>query len=853
MPDMSLRPGDVFAGYTIERELGSGGMGAVYLAHHPRLPRMDALKLLRPELCSDTNFVTRFEREADMVARLDHPNIVSVHDRGSQDGQLWISMRFIDGTNAEQALREEPAGMPPERVVRIIGKVASALDYAHRHGLLHRDVKPANILLTPGSDDEDESERVFLSDFGVAKAIGEASESMSALTSTGSVVATLDYASPEQIKGQPLDHRSDIYALGCVLYKLLTGDVPYPAESVVARVYGHLNKEIPRPTAAVPSLPSGFDDVVAMAMAKERDDRYQTCRAMGVAGRAALTTAPSPPGAAEASDDGLPTTAYLLPGVAPRAHPGSPSAPGRDTTSAATQANPAPSESSADGSATVAAAQHPDAGPSASSPGPDASWVQDPQAADSAAPNRRPYGSGADDPRAHGSPAQWNAAQPWPEASRGDAPPAQPAGPRGTLEQPSFAGPPPGGGYDGARGPAGPPPGPTGPRSDPSPGSPRRWPLITAIVAAVLVAAAVGTWFVLRDGTSSTAPPGTGTSTAASGPASGSPSESPSASSSSPSPSSASASSSSVVGTPPAGPVAGLPHATPLPEQVLIGSRVVDDSSNMYLYNGSTGEIDQQLTSGSPGAQYPVLSPDRGSVIYLQTTPNGPSTLRTMAVDGSGDRQLFDLPADCIKPTRPAWNPLVPTEIALACGNAEGEVSVHRWTVTGEDVAPIITGLTVADDFTYSRDGSTLAFWGADAVGSQSAIFVQPADGSSPARKVTQPPAGASDADPVFSPDGRTIVFRRREGDGPSNDTRQLFAIGIDGTNLRPLTDAGGFDQNPSYSPDGTQVVFDSNRQADGGKGRTQLWVVNANGTGLTPLAADAPGSANSAPAWSSR
>src|SRR5664279_1708914 len=288
MPVMSLRPGEVFAGYTVERELGAGGMGSVYLARHPRLPRFDALKLLRSELCADPNFVGRFEREADTVAQLDHPNTVPVYDRGSQDGQLWISMRFIDGTNAEKALAEYPNGMPPERVVRIVSKVASALDYAHRHQLLHRDVKPANILLTAGPDDDEESERVFLSDFGVAKAIGEAAERISSLTSTGSVVATLDYASPEQIKGQVLDHRSDIYALGCVLYKLLTGTVPYPGDSVAARVYGHLNNDQPPPSSLVPTLPSGFDEVVATAMAKEADDRYPTCRALALAARAAL-------------------------------------------------------------------------------------------------------------------------------------------------------------------------------------------------------------------------------------------------------------------------------------------------------------------------------------------------------------------------------------------------------------------------------------------------------------------------------------------------------------------------------------------------------------------------------------
>src|SRR6478752_4243858 len=311
MPGMSLRPGEVFAGYTVERELGAGGMGSVYLARHPRLPRFDALKLLRSELCADPGFVGRFEREADTVAQLDHPNIVPVYDRGSQDGQLWISMRFIDGTNAENALAAyDKGGMPPERAVRIVSEVASALDYAHKHQLLHRDVKPANILLTSGPDDDDEAERVFLSDFGVAKVIGDAAERISSLTSTGSVVATLDYASPEQIKGQVLDQSTDIYALGCVLYKLLTGTVPFPGESVAARVYGHLNNEPPAPSALVPALPSALDEVTATALAKEPADRYPSCRALAVAARAALAGSIVPLVSPEVAAAGaaLPTT-----------------------------------------------------------------------------------------------------------------------------------------------------------------------------------------------------------------------------------------------------------------------------------------------------------------------------------------------------------------------------------------------------------------------------------------------------------------------------------------------------------------------------------------------------------------
>jgi serine/threonine protein kinase len=291
---MSLHPGDVFAGYTVERELGAGGMGSVYLVRHPRLPRYDALKLLKAELSTDPMFVKRFEREGQLAAQLDHPNIVPVHDCGVYDGQLWISMRYVDGTNAERALAQTPGGMPPDRAVRIVSKIASALDYAHRHLLLHRDVKPANILLC-AADDEDEPERVFLADFGVAKPIGGGP----AVTATGDVLGTLDYSAPEQIRGLQPDTRSDIYALGCVLYKLLTGSVPYPGETPAARVYGHLDGAIPRPSDLVPSLPAGLDEVVVTAMAKKPDDRYPTGRAMAMAARAVL----APAGASSTAGD----------------------------------------------------------------------------------------------------------------------------------------------------------------------------------------------------------------------------------------------------------------------------------------------------------------------------------------------------------------------------------------------------------------------------------------------------------------------------------------------------------------------------------------------------------------------
>jgi len=282
-----LNPGEQFAGYTIESVLGTGGMGAVYLAKHPRLPRRDALKLLNPAFSNDPNFRTRFEREADLAAGLVHRNIVAVYDRGSVDGQLWISMQYVAGVDASVAARAGDGTMTPHRVVHIISEVGAGLDYAHRAGLLHRDVKPANILLA-APDDPGEPEHVLLTDFGIAKST---TDEVQHLTGTGNLLATLAYASPEQIEARRLDHRVDIYALGCVLFELLTGGVPYPENSPFATMTAHLKNPPPRVTDKVPWLPPGLDAVVAKALAKNPDDRYHSCRELSLAARAALVAA----------------------------------------------------------------------------------------------------------------------------------------------------------------------------------------------------------------------------------------------------------------------------------------------------------------------------------------------------------------------------------------------------------------------------------------------------------------------------------------------------------------------------------------------------------------------------------
>lgn len=269
---MALRPGAIVGGYRVLHTLGSGGMGTVYLAQNPILPRRDALKVLSSDLSTDPEFRARFEREANLASGLDHPNIVAVYNRGEEDGQLWIAMQYVDGTDAAEESKKGPAAMPPERALRIVGEVGKGLDYAHRRGLLHRDVKPANFLLsTPEGTDE---ERVLLTDFGVAKSADDGQD----LTATGNFMATVAYAPPEQLIGSSLDPRSDIYSLGCAFFRLLTGQNPYPSTLPAVVMMGHIHEAPPKLSAVRPGLPAALDQVIEKVMAKNPADRYGTCR-----------------------------------------------------------------------------------------------------------------------------------------------------------------------------------------------------------------------------------------------------------------------------------------------------------------------------------------------------------------------------------------------------------------------------------------------------------------------------------------------------------------------------------------------------------------------------------------------
>ena len=267
------RIGTELAGYRIVEPLGSGGTSVVYRAEHVRLGRPAALKLLTPAF-GEADFRTRFLRESQLAASLDHPSIVPVYDAGEEDGLLYIAMACVDGDDLKTLLARE-GRLDVRRTLRILGQIGSALDAAHARGLVHRDVKPANILVGEG-------DRAFLSDFGVVKEL-----SGNGMTRTGSFIGTIEYCAPEQIEGQDVDGRADVYALACVLYECLTGETPFHRPSEVAVLNAHLHTPPPKLSRAAPDLPAALEPVISKALSKSPLDRYATCGELVAAARAA--------------------------------------------------------------------------------------------------------------------------------------------------------------------------------------------------------------------------------------------------------------------------------------------------------------------------------------------------------------------------------------------------------------------------------------------------------------------------------------------------------------------------------------------------------------------------------------
>jgi YVTN family beta-propeller protein len=316
-----ISAGSIVAGYRIESVAGQGGMGVVYRATQLGLGRPVALKLIATELAHDVSFRQRFQRESQIAASIDHPNVIPVYEAGESDGSLFLAMRYVDGTDLGALVGRE-GRLAPERAAGIVAQIAAALDAAHRRALVHRDVKPANVLLAA------EDEHVYLTDFGLTKR----TTSAAALTRTGMFVGTLDYCAPEQIRGEPSDGRADVYALGCVLFRCLTGEAPYERDSDVAKMYAHLNDPIPTVTVLAPDVPAAFDGVLAKALAKEPDQRFSTAGELAQAALAALagasapTTGPAPGVPRPPVSVAAPAPASVA-SVAPPPPPSAPSAP----------------------------------------------------------------------------------------------------------------------------------------------------------------------------------------------------------------------------------------------------------------------------------------------------------------------------------------------------------------------------------------------------------------------------------------------------------------------------------------------------------------------------------------------
>jgi serine/threonine-protein kinase len=267
---MPLNNGEVFAGYVIQRSLGTGGMGEVYLVQHPRLPRQDALKILSSASTADEEFRARFIREAELASTLRHPHIVGVLDRGEFNGRLWISMDYVDGADAGRLIRESyPGGMPEQDVAEIVTAVADALDFGHERRLLHRDVKPENILVTAS---DGHRRRVLLTDFGIARQIDDVSN----LTDENVALGTISYVAPEQLLGKQLDGRADQYALAATTFHLLTGAPPFDDPHRAVVISHHLSTPPPRISDRRPDL-AHLDDVLARALAKDPNERFPNC------------------------------------------------------------------------------------------------------------------------------------------------------------------------------------------------------------------------------------------------------------------------------------------------------------------------------------------------------------------------------------------------------------------------------------------------------------------------------------------------------------------------------------------------------------------------------------------------
>src|SRR3954464_9720932 len=317
---MEISAGTEIGGYRIVNLLGQGGMGVVYLADNVHNGQRVALKLLTPDLARSSGFRARFSRRASYAGSLRHPNVLEVYDAGEQDGVLYIAMQYVEGEDLKALLSRE-GRLDARRAVGILGQVASALDAAHSTGVLHRDIKPGNVMIAAG-----QPEHCYLTDFGLSK---NPSADSIALTAQGEFVGTIDYTAPELVLGKDADSRLDVYPPASLFYEALVAPPPFPKERDVEVLYAHIQDPPPRVSAARPDLPPALDDVVAKAMAKKPDDRFPTCSAFIDAARLIVGEPPSAPPPPPPPPPGVPVppAAAAAPPPPPPPPPGPPPLP----------------------------------------------------------------------------------------------------------------------------------------------------------------------------------------------------------------------------------------------------------------------------------------------------------------------------------------------------------------------------------------------------------------------------------------------------------------------------------------------------------------------------------------------
>ncbi|HID64987.1 MAG TPA: serine/threonine protein kinase, partial [Anaerolineae bacterium] len=301
--EMSNLIGQTLGPYRIIEQIGVGGMATVYKAYQPAMDRYVAIKVLPALVSRDPAFLKRFRREAKVVAKLEHKHILPVHDYGEQEGLTYLVMRYVEAGTLKDRLAAGQLDLPT--IYRIMAQVGSALDYAHRLGVIHRDVKPSNVLIDSQGD-------AYLTDFGLARIM----ESTEQLTATGVGVGTPDYMAPEQGQGLKIDHRSDVYSLGVMLYEMATGHVPFQAETPMAVVIKHITEPLPLPSSVKPDIPPQVERVILKAMAKDPDDRFQTVAemvtALDAAVRLAQAEAPAAVGEPAVAKEAAPPTKGFL-------------------------------------------------------------------------------------------------------------------------------------------------------------------------------------------------------------------------------------------------------------------------------------------------------------------------------------------------------------------------------------------------------------------------------------------------------------------------------------------------------------------------------------------------------------